>query len=324
MPLLATSPFLEAVASSRDRRLLATSLSHRELARLDAQVKQLSVFSARVESLRFLTEVADITDAILGGPTPEQLATREAERAAAVAAGKAPRYSRPLLLSEPEAVLRLQQLAIDEGLQPDNPDLQGTIQDPTSDARARLIVRTQRELMQGAGRHIQQQNAAALDLWPCLELVRVIDPADPAARRDWHRRWDVAAEASGDTDAAECLRAHGRMVARKDSPIWAELGNPANFTDGLGNEYAPFAFNSGMRTENVRRDRAEALGVIAPDAPAPAPQPVDLLTALGAKADAFDAALLEAVQARGDIFIDEDNVLRARADRFIATAPPQL
>ena len=116
MTSLTASPFLEAVAASRDRGLLATSLGHRELARLDSQVKQLSVFSAKVESLRFLSEIADITDAILGGPSPAQLAEREAERAAAAAIGKAPRYSRPLLRSEPDAILRLQQLAIEEGL----------------------------------------------------------------------------------------------------------------------------------------------------------------------------------------------------------------
>ena len=296
--------------SARDRSLLATSLGHRELARLDSQVKQLSVFSARIESLRFLSEIADITDAILVGPTPAQLARREAERAAAIAAGKVPRYSEPLLLSEPDAILRLQQLAAAEGLQPDNPDLQGTIQDPTSDARARLIVRTQRELMQGAGRHIQQQNATALDLWPCQELVRVTDPKDPAAKRDWQRRWETAAQASGDTDAAECLRSHGRMVARKDSPIWTSLGDPATFPDGLGNPYPPFAFNSGMDVEDVRRDEAERLGVIPPDAPAPEPQRVDLADAIGTKADQFNAALLDAVSARGDLHIDADGILR--------------
>ena len=49
------------------------------------------------------------------------------------------------------------------------------------------------------------------------------------------------------------------MAALKSSGIWQVLGD---FPDGLGNPYPPFAFNSGMWTEEVSRDEAIQLGLI--------------------------------------------------------------
>jgi|GEM_PF-3377016 len=58
---------------------------------------------------------------------------------------------------------------------------------------------------------------------------------------------------------------NGRMIARKDSPIWSELGSSANFDDALDVEYPPFAFNSGMWVRDIDRDEALALGLIEAD-----------------------------------------------------------
>jgi hypothetical protein len=58
------------------------------------------------------------------------------------------------------------------------------------------------------------------------------------------------------------LEDNGRMVARKDSPIWDSLGDSDLFDDGLDNPFPPFAFNSGMWTEEISRDEAVELGLI--------------------------------------------------------------
>ncbi len=58
---------------------------------------------------------------------------------------------------------------------------------------------------------------------------------------------------------------HGRVIARKNSPIWAELGSSKNFDDALDVDYPPFAFNSGMWVRDIDRDEALALGLIEAD-----------------------------------------------------------
>ena len=57
------------------------------------------------------------------------------------------------------------------------------------------------------------------------------------------------------------------MIAMKDSPVWQELGN---FADGLGVDYPPFAWGSGMGWKAIGFREAKALGVI-PDGWKPPP-----------------------------------------------------
>jgi len=74
-------------------------------------------------------------------------------------------------------------------------------------------------------------------------------------------RWVAAARESGDDDALRIFEATGRMVARKDSPIWQALGDGAGgYDDCLGNDYEPYAFNSGMGREEVSASEYEELG----------------------------------------------------------------
>ena len=53
------------------------------------------------------------------------------------------------------------------------------------------------------------------------------------------------------------------MIALKDSPIWAALGNGAGgFTDVLGTSMPPFAYGSGLAWIAQKRSVAEALGLL--------------------------------------------------------------
>jgi hypothetical protein len=53
------------------------------------------------------------------------------------------------------------------------------------------------------------------------------------------------------------------MVALKSSSVWQQLGDGAGgYEDALGNPFAPFAFDSGMDTDEVSRDDVGKLGLI--------------------------------------------------------------
>jgi hypothetical protein len=170
------------------------------------------------------------------------------------------------------ARVKLKQALQDQGYSPAEGE-RGTIKDLSSDARINLVVKTNVELAQGAGRFIQENSDPDIvDLWPALELVRYESRAKP---RDWESRWRTAAEDSGDDDALRMLNERGRMVARKDSPIWDSLGSSDLFPDALDNPFPPFAFNSGMWTEEVSRDEAIRLGLIK-DGDKVAARPLDI------------------------------------------------
>jgi 8-oxo-dGTP pyrophosphatase MutT (NUDIX family) len=130
---------------------------------------------------------------------------------------------------------------------------------------------------QGAGQFVSQNlDQETLDVWPALELVRLFDVEVPRGFKygpkgsivpdpdnDWPSRWEAALEESGDEEASAAYEESGRMVALKSSEVWGALGDGAGgYTDTLGNPFAPFAFNSGYRTKDIRRDDAVALGLM--------------------------------------------------------------
>lgn len=125
---------------------------------------------------------------------------------------------------------------------PDNPN---ELQDLSSDRRLELILDTNLQQAQGYADFVSGQDAAILDRWPCQELIRVIQAEKP---RDWAKRW---ADAGGQFF-------NGRMIARKDDPIWTDISR-------FGTPYPPFDFGSGMDLRDIDREEAIALGVIAPD-----------------------------------------------------------
>lgn len=141
------------------------------------------------------------------------------------------------------------------------PGTEGLAEDLSSDARINLVVKTQTEMAQGAG-HFVQQNAyvEVLEAAPALELYRLEERRE---KRDWPMRWRLCAQVVGDVQAARVLVQTGRMCALKSSRIWQALGDGEDgSTDTLGNPYPPFAFNSGMWTEELERQQAIDLGLM--------------------------------------------------------------
>jgi hypothetical protein len=139
-----------------------------------------------------------------------------------------------------------------------------------------FFLRTAMEVAEGAGNFMAQNfDQTRIDEFPALELLRVYDrmvprgsPKDPEGPDNaWDGgRWPAACDEAGDDDALKVFTETGRMVALKSSGVWQALGDGAGgYTDTLGNAFEPFAFNSGVGTDEVSRDEAVELGLMHDD-----------------------------------------------------------
>lgn len=233
-------------------------MSSAEIRALDAGLRRQSLFSARTTIESYLDDIKATVESIIN---PKEVArVQEDGTTRTVTEGFNPATARQNLREQLRAL----------GYAPEAGEA-GTIKDLSSDARLNLVIKTNTEIAQGAGQFVQQNAfAETVDAYPALELFRLEDRKDP---RDWEQRWRIASQVAGDAKAAGVLEFTGRMVALKSSRIWQELGDGAGgYDDTLGNPYPPFAFQSGMWTEEVARESAEELGLLAPDEPAQAPR----------------------------------------------------
>jgi hypothetical protein len=157
------------------------------------------------------------------------------------------------------------------------PAIKGTLQDLSSKRRLDLIIRTQVDLMRGAGMQIKGMTPSALAAFPCWELVRVYDVRVP---RDWEARWkEVGGSFVIDgkfygpfeetpwemDDPREREKLKLRMIAPKGDAIWGELGSSGNFDDALDVDHPPFAFNSGMGWQDVTAAESDRLRIYSTD-----------------------------------------------------------
>ena len=241
MPTLDTTspPATHALLQWRARRPMPTHLSSVELRSLGRDVWRRSVVSARTTNAAYLDEVASVLDDMLAGKI--EMAT-----------------------AKMRLYFKLKELGYDpETGFPDDmgkvpPAERGSLRDLSSQKRLTLVLETNRRIAAGYGRMMQGNEPYALYAWPAWELVRIYDRNVPRGSAEshsagWARRWH---DAGGPYT-------EGRMIALKDSPVWQALGNGAGgYEDGLGNPFPPFAFNSGMGWEAVRREECLRLGII--------------------------------------------------------------
>jgi len=261
--MIAASPFTEAIASLARRGVLPTSLDSAALRELGAQFHRQNFTSAQTLLTDLLDKYKTDIERIIN---PVEI-TR-ADRITAdnpegkVNVGLDPAYAR----TQVKDLLKQLDYAPEEGKA-------GTLQDLSSDARINLVLKTNVELSQGAGHFIQSNDPSVVEAFPAQELVRFEPRVVP---RDWEMRWSLCASVVGDVAAARCLEESGRMVALKSSDIWQALGDGEDGSmDTLGNPYPPFAFNSGMWTQDVAYDDAVELGLLK-DGEDAKPAPLDL------------------------------------------------
>ena len=262
MLLDALHPFSAAVKALDVKEILPTDMTSADLRLVDAGIKRQSFFSAQT----LLTDLLDGYKekiASIVNPVTTQRADHVTE--------ENPLGNVTTGLNDAQARTEIKQLLQSLGYSPAAED-RGTLKDLSSNARINLVIRTNTQLAQGAGHFIQQNDPDVVNAFPALELVRFEERNVP---RDWEQRWREAARASGDLKAYAALADGGRMVALKNSPIWDSLGDSDLFADGLDNPYPPFAFNSGMWTQDVSYDEAVELGLLA-DGETPEANPLDL------------------------------------------------
>jgi hypothetical protein len=221
----------DAFKAAQDRGILPTDLSSEELRDLSASMRSRSVFVARGTSAVFASKLKEIIEQLSGGGIGEADA-----RVMILEVLKALGYT-------PEGGF-----PTDLGRVP--PAIAGSLQDLTSPRRLDLIVRTQIDLMTGAGQQMSGIRPVRLKLFPCWELIRVVPARVP---RDWKARWERVGGKLYD----------GRMIAPKGDPIWGELGSA--FEDSLDVDHPPFAFNSGMSWSEISVRTCKALNVLASD-----------------------------------------------------------
>lgn len=254
---------------------LPSALSSEQLAALPVELRRRAFFSARTESAGYLAKVRDLIRELVSPDTDAEVTLGKS--------GIAEQMARMLDLI---------------GYEPDPKD-RGTLKDLRSYNRRKLIIDTQVRMAAGYAQYqASTGNPLVVDLWPAWEFARVEQRNDPRRSWFWPRRWKEAGGKFSDG---------GRMIAPKDSPVWARLSR-------FGIPTPPFDYNSGMGQVDVSREEAEALGVIEPDQEV---RPADLDLGVGMESAAADpdrdADLLASVlQALGPDATIEDGVVRLR------------
>ena len=240
-------PFTEAMSHLGRKDLMPTNMSSAELRTLNRDIRERSLFSARTMFEGLLESYKDKITRILN-PEP-------------AFGGVTGPHIEPVTTGLDYATARLQtkQLLDSMGYRSEEGEA-GTIKDLRSDQRINLVLKTNVQLAQGYGQKRQGQDPEILDAYPAQELYRLVEHEK---ERDWIDRFRTAGEATGDPiGTGWTITSGGRMVALKNHPIWEELGSSDNFDDALDVDYPPFAFNSGMRVEDVERADAMELGLI--------------------------------------------------------------
>jgi hypothetical protein len=206
----------------------------------DEELKRLAVFLGGTNHAGYLQAVKDVVEKLLQGQINEATAR--------------------MILQQ-----KLQELQYDPargfpGLEDANtpPAEPGSLRDLSSDARTQLVVRTLMRLIANRCYRERGVTEGSLFAFPAWELIRIY-PQNIPRRPSWPDRWRaVGGEFYG-----------GRMIARKDDPVWGKLGDRELFSDAVGTDYPPFAFNSGMGWRQISRRACNELGIPLDDIKAP-------------------------------------------------------
>jgi hypothetical protein len=229
MPTIATDrPLQEAVDVFSRKVPVGSTMSSREWELIQAEIRLRSMFSARVESERLLAEMqfrlqARIALAKKDGRTMDRGVFIEEMRAELTAAG----YKRG------EAK-------------------RGSLRDLKSSRRLGLIWDMNLAQAQGYAKWKAGMDPDVLQAVPAQELIRVRQRTEI---RDWPQVWEDYGGRFYGQPSPDYPRAKGRMIALKTDPIWRRISR-------FKTPWPPFDWGSGMGLKNIRRDQAEALGLL--------------------------------------------------------------
>lgn len=241
MPRALSSPIPFTAALRRlDRRVVPSGMTAADWSALGSEVVERSLFSATNIYDSVLEKLKSGVEDLLN-PRTEYRPDPETGELKPFTAGKDPATIRAELKQELRKV----------GYRPGE-DERDTIRDLASDARLNLVIDFNTTEAAAYGHHLQALDLELAEAFPCQELVRFEDRNE---KRNWWEIWrahgGVIYPGAGQMgDGRE-----GRMIARKDDPIWAAIS-------AFGRPWAPFAFGSGVGLRDVSREESLALGVI--------------------------------------------------------------
>lgn len=241
------TPIQQALDLATNRGLLASALGSAELSDLAASLEERAFWAARHTHSTYLADLKKLVERHVKGDGYEN--------------------DLPQLRLEARKLLAVYGYTPEKGFPGDAARgvpaaTPGTLLDLRSERRLNLIFETQASLARGLGQKLRGLDR--IDIAPAWELIRVTDKTTP---RDWQERWQIAADninAAGVYDTPD-----GRLIARKDSPIWAALGSRELFDDALNVDHPPFAFNSGMGWRETTTRELESFDEPAPGVAGP-------------------------------------------------------
>jgi hypothetical protein len=252
MPRINSIPFAAAERSLRAKGLLPTTLSSEELKGIGADIRERAMFSARTDYASHLQTIQDQVDKMIEGKTDPATARQELQD------------SLDRLDYKPEV------------------GAEGTITDLRSDQRLDLIIKTNREMVQGYG--AWEQSQATLDSYPAQELIRAEGRKVP---REWYQRWlDAGGELyPGNPEGLPLSEdGQGRCIALVNDPIWSAISE-------FGLPYPPFDFGSGVDVRPVSLAECLALGILTGDEDTAEPEDRGLNEGLEAAAPVAEGPL---------------------------------
>lgn len=237
-----------AVEKQRAKTPVGSTLNSAEWADVPLALRERAQFSSEVEKLRFLQRIQDRTQQAL------ELMRRPGEGADG---GPGAYQTREKFVAE------LMKIAREEGLDPRNigaPGRLGTLKDPSSERRLKLIYNQQMESAQEYAKWRAEQDPDVMAAYPAQEFIRVRAVKTP--RHNWPQRWSDAATRCGWQGVSREAFKTGRMVALKNSPVWSNLSR-------FGTPYPPFDYGSGRGLRDIPRKEAESLHLIKAGDPPP-------------------------------------------------------
>jgi hypothetical protein len=200
--------FNEAIDSLRQKQLLPTTLSSTEISQLSVQLRERSLFSARVTDAHILQTIQDSITDLSNGQT-----------------------------SMADARLAIKQAIEATGYQP-APEHEGTISDLRTEQRLNLIVQTNADMAKGYGQY--QQAQGLIDMYPAMRLFRLESRNVP---RSWWERCKEAIISTGSNAVfTETDPNSPQMVALVNDPVWTAISAfgvpypPYDYNSGMWTE----------------------------------------------------------------------------------------
>ena len=239
---VAFAPMLEAVAKLDRKTAITAALDSAQWQRVPLELRERAFFSARVESVRFLT-----------------IAQRKLRSRLAITAEQIPgKGEKSFALVNRDSFIRdMRRIAEEEGLETTGPAGRGTLRDIRSVPRLGLIYDIQTESAAGYARWKVDNDPDVLDEFPAYRLGPS-SATQPRPESYWRSRWAKAGDATGWQGATRTT-----MVALKTSPIWSALSR-------FGTPWPPFDYGSTRMLEDIDRDTAAAIGLLPRTGPVPA------------------------------------------------------